>query len=90
MNMKKIKRNTVKRIHVVQANLRANRKDNGVRPVFTIQTSSGPVHAHRVEIAGPSVLVNSEKPLKCGARIWIETRAEVSYVEDTADGQQTG
>lgn len=87
--MKKIRKDIVKRIHVVQANLHANRKDDGNRPVFTIQTSTGPVHAHRVEIAGPSVLVNSEKPLKCGARIWIETRAEVSYMEH-ADGQQPG
>lgn len=79
--MKSIRRDIVKRIHVIQANLRANRKDGGNRPVFTIQTSSGPIRARKVEIIGKSTLVNSPKPLKCGARVWIETRAEVKYQE---------
>lgn len=79
--MKTIRENLIKRIHVVQANLRANHKDGGRRPVFTIQTSDGPIHAMQVEIVGPSSLVNSPTPLRCGARIWIETRAEVRYEE---------
>ena len=78
--MKNIARGTIKRIHVIQANIRANRKDGGKRPVFTIQTSKGPLHAHHVEVRGGSMLVNSpQKPLKCGARVWIETRAAVDY-----------
>lgn len=78
--MTSIRRGLVKRIHVSQVNMRANRKDGGSRPVFTIQTSKGPLYARHVEIVGASALVNPEKPLKCGARIWIETRAEVRYV----------
>ncbi len=76
----KLNKGTIKRIHVSQVNLRANRKDGGNRPLFTIQTSKGPVYASHVDIRGKSALVGSEnKPLKCGARIWIETTAEVEY-----------
>lgn len=81
MTVKTIRAGLVKRIHVSQVNLRANRKDGGRRPVFTIQTSRGPVYAASVEIHGPSNLVNPEKPLKCGARVWVSTTAEVTYVE---------
>lgn len=78
--MNKIRGGIVKRIHVSQVNLRANRRDGGDRPVFTIQTSAGPVYASRVNMRGQAELISSpHKPLKCGARIWIETRAEVRY-----------
>ena len=77
--MPKIRRDLIKRVHVSQVRIRANRKDGGERPVFTIQTSSGPIAASRVEIKGPSSLVHSKRPLPCGARVWIETRAEVEY-----------
>lgn len=78
--MKSIESGTVKRIHVSQVNLRANRKDGGSRPLFTIQTSKGPLYASHVDIKGKSELIGSpDKPLKCGARIWIETRARVEY-----------
>ena len=35
-------------------------------------------YGHKVEILGPSKVVYSpDKPLSCGARVWIETEAEV-------------
>lgn len=77
--MQSIRKGLVKRIHVSQVNLRANRKDGKKRPCFTIQTSKGPIKARRVEILGGSSLVQGEKPLSCGARIWIETWATVVY-----------
>ncbi len=70
-----------KRIHVSQVNLRANRKDGGNRPVFTVQMSSGPLYGSKIDIRGPSELISRpERPLKCGARIWIETKAEVELL----------
>lgn len=78
--MKTLPRGIIKRIHVSQPNLRLNRKDGGSRPVFTIQTSQGPLYANYIELRGSSQVVSRpEKPLSCGARIWIETRAEVAY-----------
>lgn len=73
----KLKPGRLKRIHVNQPNLRANAKDSGDRPVFSIQTSHGVLWGHHVITNGPSEVVFRERPLSCGARCWVETRAEV-------------
>lgn len=79
---KMLQAGTIKRIHVSQVDIRANRKDGGDRPVFTIQTSKGPLKARAVEIRGASeVIYRATRPLSCGARVWIETKAEVTYDE---------
>lgn len=68
----------IKRIHVNQHNIRANQKDGGYRSVLTCKTSKGTVTGQTLRINGPSSLVyNPEKPLACGARVWIETKARV-------------
>lgn len=74
----------IKRIHVHQHIIKANAKDGGDRPVLSVKTSKGTTTANRVEIHGPSELIyRPEKPLSCGARVWVETHAEVSlFVED--------
>jgi hypothetical protein len=80
--MKKLSRGRIKRIHVSQVKIRAARKDASVDDVFTIQMSDGPLYASSVKIAGPSELIFSPcDPLKCGARVWIETRSAVEYEE---------
>lgn len=66
-----------KKIHVNQHNIRANSKDDGDRPVFTVKTYKSNHYGHTAEIRGPSVLVYPEKPLSCGARVWVETEADV-------------
>ena len=80
--MKKlIKEGLLKRIHVNQHNVKANKKDFGNRPVFTVKTYKDNTTCHEVDIRGANKLVNSpEKPLACGATVWIETRAEVECV----------
>lgn len=74
-----LRRGTVKRIHVSQPNIKSNRKHGTKLPVLSVVTSSAPVlHADTVEIRGTSRLVyRPDRPLSCGARVWIETRAEV-------------
>jgi hypothetical protein len=68
----------LKRIHVNQHNIRANNKDGGRRPVITVKTYKTNTYAHEVEIKGDSkVIYRPDKPLSCGARVWIETRADV-------------
>ena len=52
-------------------------KDGGYRPCITVKTSKQNIYGHNVDILGSSKLVYSEKPLSCGARIWIETEGEV-------------
>ncbi len=77
--MKTIREGLVKRIHVDQRRIRENRKTGKNLPVFTIQTSKGPIKAHEVNIVGSSKLMHGRKPLSCGARVWIFTRAAVYY-----------
>lgn len=70
-----------KRIHVNQHNIKKNAKHGTDLPVITIKTYKNNTYAHEIEIQGPSTLVyRPEKPLSCGARVWIETDAEVRIV----------
>lgn len=60
-------------VHVNQHEIRANNKDGGNRPVITIKHGKRNIYAHEAVIEGPSkVIYSPEKPLKCGARVWIE------------------
>ena len=68
-----------KRIHVNQHNIKANGKDGGRRPVITVKTYKSNEYGHEVEIHGPSkVIYSPDKPLSCGAKVWIETQSEVT------------
>ena len=71
-------KNIKKKIHVNQHKIRSNKKHNLNEPVITVKTSKFNDYGHEVEILGPSKIVYSpDKPLSCGARVWIETEAEV-------------
>ena len=48
-------------------------------PAIIDRTYKGSTHHRRVTIVGPSVIVHSESPDRCGARVWIETEAEVIH-----------
>jgi hypothetical protein len=66
------------RIHVNQHKIRNNKKHNLNDPVITVKTSKSNTYAHEVEVLGPSKIIYSpDKPLSCGARVWIETEGEV-------------
>ena len=66
------------RIHVNQHKIRSNKKHNLNEPVITVKTSKSNDYGHEVEILGPSKIIYSpDKPLSCGARVWIETEGEV-------------
>jgi len=68
----------LKRIHVNQHKIRSNKKYNLNEPVITVKTSKSNTYGHQVKILGPSKVVYSpDKPLSCGAKVWIETEAEV-------------
>ena len=67
-----------KRIHVNMHHIRHNKKHGTTKPVITVKTSKSNTYGHEVEILGPSrVIYSPDKPLSCGARVWIETKAEV-------------
>lgn len=67
-------------VHVNQQRIRSNiRKGQDEQaPVLTIKTYKSNTYANEVEILGPCKVVYSpDKPLSCGARVWIETEGEV-------------
>ena len=68
-------------IHVNQHNIKKNAKTGTDLPVLTVKTYKSNVYAHEVSINGPSKIVYSpNKPLSCGARVWIATDSEVMIV----------
>ena len=70
-------------IHVNQHIIRSNSKTGEREPVLTVKTYKSNTYAHAVEIDGPSRIVYSpDKPLSCGAKVWIETQAKVTVDPD--------
>jgi len=75
---KLISNNNLKRILINCHKLKANKDKGRDDPCISVQLSGGIIYGHEVSIQGPSRVVYSpDKPLKCGASIWIETKAEV-------------
>jgi hypothetical protein len=72
-------------IHVNQHVVKRNSKTGEREPCLTVkQGSKRNTYCHEVEIAGPSRVVYSpDKPLSCGAKVWIETESEVTFIGET-------
>lgn len=65
-------------IHVNQHVIRENARTGERNPTLTVKTYKSNEYASEVQINGPSKVVYSpDKPLSCGAKVWIETHAEV-------------
>ena len=76
--------NKIARIHVNQHVIKANAKNGENNPVFTIKQGGKNTYAHSVKVHGEMELVYSpDKPLNCGAKVWIETRGDI-----TVDGKK--
>jgi hypothetical protein len=70
-------------IHVNQHIVKANAKTGATDPVLTVKTYKSNLYGHQVEVLGPSrIIYNPDKPLPCGARVWIETESEVIVKEE--------
>ena len=66
-------------IHVNQHIIRRNAKTGGNEPVISVKRGRRNTYAHAVTIDGPSsVIYSPDQPLRCGARVWIETNAFVT------------
>ena len=83
-----------KYIHINQHKIKSNHKNNKREPVITVKTYKSNTYGHQVHILGECKVVYSpDKPLSCGAKVWIETDAEVITIPDFADvreGQNYG
>jgi len=69
-------------VHVNQHVIKSNRKKKVEEPVLTVKTYKSNTYAHEVNIKGDSKVVYSpNKPLSCGAHVWIETQSEVEIIK---------
>lgn len=69
----------IKRIHVNQHIIKANKKTGANDPVLTIKTTSDNIKANHIMIGDNVRLCYApESPLACGATIWIETTDEIN------------
>jgi hypothetical protein len=77
-NIITMRRGTIKRIHVNQHTIRRNKTTGERNNVITVQWRNKSYPVEKVDIHGPATAVYSpEKPLSCGAHVWVETTAEV-------------
>ena len=71
-----------KYIHVNQHVIKKNRKSPEQAPVLTVKTYKTNDYGHEVEVDGPcKIIYRPEKPLSCGATVWIETSSPVSVCD---------
>lgn len=70
---------TIKRIHINRQNLLRNMKTGESLPVYTIKHKGKSHRAHAINVNGPGWFPNPSmsKPLACGARVWLWTKAAV-------------
>jgi hypothetical protein len=69
-------------IHVNQHNIKSNRKGSSL-PVITCKTYKSNTYANTVIINGQDgkeaarIIYSPDKPLSCGATVWIETHNDI-------------
>ena len=69
------------KIHVNQHVIKANAKSGRNDPVLTVKTYKENRYANSVKIHGASTIVYSpDKPMSCGAKVWIETTSPVEIL----------
>lgn len=74
-------------IHVNQHNIRHNAKHNDNKPVITCKTYKDNTYGHEVIIydaegkEAARVVYSPDKPLSCGAKVWIETKNEIKICQ---------
>ena len=68
-------------VHVNQHIIKRNSKTGERNPVITVKTYCSNQYANEVLITGDcKVIYSPDKPLSCGAKVWIETMEDVNIV----------
>jgi len=80
----------IKKIHVNQHNIRANLKNGNTElPVYSIKFKGKTYICDKFNVVG--VLTSRyepERPLSCGARVWLETTSPVTLFKNTITGEE--
>jgi hypothetical protein len=71
----------MKIIHINRNIIQSNAKRGRKEPVVRVEENGIVKYCMEVEILGPSRMVyRPDKPRPCGAKLWIETDAEVKMI----------
>ncbi len=80
IDMKAIPAGTLKRIHINRHVIRDNKRRKKKLPPFRIKTSKENIVCMRLIVVGMTEFIYSpDKPLKCGATAWVETREKILW-----------
>ena len=72
---------TIKRIHINQHHIRHNSKTGDYKPVVSVKANGKNYTGHGVEFLSGRVVYSPDKPLSCGAKVWIETTEWVKILD---------
>ena len=68
-------------VHVNQHIIKRNSKTGERNPVLAVKTYRSNKYASEVLIMGDSkIIYRPNKPLSCGAKVWIETMGDVKLI----------
>ena len=73
-------------IHINQHKIRSNQKTGEREPLITCKTYKDNTYAHAVSVMDKEgteackIVYSPDKPLSCGARVWIETTNEIKIL----------
>jgi len=82
----------LKRIHINMHRIKSNRKSGAREPVITVKDYQSNTYGNQVIIKDASgeevarVVYSPDKPLSCGATVWIETRNDIHVDQRVGDG----
>jgi hypothetical protein len=68
-------------IHVNQHNIKANAK-GAAKKVLTVKTYKSNTKCNEVKFIDGIIKYSPDKPLSCGAKVWIETLQPVEIIGD--------
>lgn len=69
-------------IHVNQHNIKANAKGANTK-VLTVKTYKKNTKCNEVKFTSGRIVYSPDKPLSCGAKVWIETYEPVEIIGDS-------
>jgi len=73
-------------IHINQHKIRSNQKTGEREPVITCKTYKDNTYGHSVSVMDKDgqeackIVYSPDKPLPCGARVWIETQNKIKIL----------
>ena len=72
-------------IHINQHIIKKNAKTGTREPVITVKTYKSNDYGHEVIVLGPcKIKYRPDKPLSCGAHVWIESHSEVIVTQNNS------